>query len=349
MIVENESQRRGCEFVDFKLAIPQDFSGVVSIYENNQPIFEKAYGFRDWSNRIENNLDTAFGLASGGKTFVAIAVLQLIEQGKLNFGSSVKAILKDDFFAIDEAVTIKMLLNHTSGVQDYFDDFGEDAYEELWKKFPNYNIRKNDDIYLLLDKVSMEEEAGKVYRYNNLGYVMLATIIEKITEISFDKYIQNEIVNKAGLIKTGYYELDRLPKNTSVGYVFDEENKDYYANIYAIDVKGTGAGGIFSTAADIQKLWVALNDQTLLSTEMAKMMQTNQVDTGLNQMYGFGLGIFNSEYAQFPYMIGVDPGVFFISSSIKEKNVSIVLISNNDFNVAPIHKQILQKIGILQE
>ncbi|MHC5373039.1 serine hydrolase domain-containing protein [Enterococcus sp. LJL120] len=335
--------------MEFNLEIPQDFSGIVSVYVNNKPVFEKTYGYRDWFNKIDNNISTSFDLASGGKTFVAIAILQLIEQEKIHFDSSVKSILKDDYFNIDESVTIKMLLTHTSGVQDYFDESNDNAYDEIWRKFPNYNIRKNDDIYLLLDKIMMEEDAGEVFRYNNLGYVLLATIIEKITEISFYDYIQKEIIDKVGLTNTGYFELDKLPENTSIGYIFNEDTEEYTANIYSIDARGTGAGGIFSTAADIQKLWQALNNQTLLSMDMANMMQINQLDKALNQAYGFGLWIFNSENALFPYMIGVDPGVFFISSHIKEKDVSIVLISNNDYPLGPIHKQILQKFEILKD
>ena len=98
---------------------------------------------------------------------------------------------------------------------------------------------------------------GEKFQYNNTGFVVLGLIIEKVTENLFDDYLRENIFVLCGMCDTGYYELDRLPAKCANAYIFDTERKEYYTNIYSVDVKGTGAGGAFTTVSDIEKFWLA--------------------------------------------------------------------------------------------
>ena len=98
-----------------------EFQGVVMVSKENTILFQKASGYLDRSNQIENKMDTKFALASGAKTFTAVAILSLVEEGKVTLTDSVNQYM-DKQFLYDSSVTIKELLSHTSGIPDYFDE-----------------------------------------------------------------------------------------------------------------------------------------------------------------------------------------------------------------------------------
>ncbi|WP_265588884.1 serine hydrolase domain-containing protein [Terrisporobacter petrolearius] len=126
--------------------IDKDFSGVILIKKCKNIILEKAFGLASISYCVPNEIDTKFAIASGGKVFVAIAILKLIEDGKLVFDDCIGDILDIDLKEINPKITIHQLLNHTSGIPDYFDESVMEDYGELWKEYTNYEIRNSMDI-----------------------------------------------------------------------------------------------------------------------------------------------------------------------------------------------------------
>lgn len=105
--------------MDIKEIIDSDFRGNIYVVQDGKVIIENVSGFADLANEIPNTLETKFASASAGKVFVAVAILQLIEQGKLNFDDTLGKLLDIDLHDIDADVTVEQLLNHTSGVPDY--------------------------------------------------------------------------------------------------------------------------------------------------------------------------------------------------------------------------------------
>ena len=128
-------------------------------------------------------------------------------------------MLDIDLNYIDGDVTVEQLLNHTSGVPDYFDETVMDEYEELWTNYPNYKIRCSSDLLpLFIDKPMMYPK-GEKFQYNNTGYVLLAMIIEKVTGLLFDQYLKVNVFDVCDMESTGYYELDRLPAKCANNYI----------------------------------------------------------------------------------------------------------------------------------
>lgn len=332
--------------MDLKQMIPADFNGFVAVSANDEALLFDAFGYRDLPNQITNNVDTIFGTASGGKTFVAIAIMKLIEDQKIGIDQPINQILSKNLPNLDSSVTVHQLLNHTSGIGDYYDEDVLSDYAELWTDFPNYKIRKNSDLLPLFIDKKMADIPGKKFQYNNTGYVLLATIIEELTRQNFDSYLKQLIFEPAGMTSTGYYALDRLPANVATGYVYDETTSEYYSNIYSIDVKGTGAGGCFTTLKDLDRFWKQLTSGKILSKTAVAMMQTMQA----SDYYGYGFWIAQNNDSHFPYMQGQDPGVSFISSYDPSINQQITLMSNLGQNVWSLHKQIsdtlAEKAGI---
>lgn len=161
-----------------KQCIPESFGGCVLVRLEGRTAFSMSAGLRDLPNGISNNLKTRFPTASAGKAFVATAVLQLIDQGRLSFDDRLGDVLAMEDDGIGGA-TIRQLLNHTSGVPDYFDESVMTDYAELWTELPNYRIRKNADLFPLFLHKPMMYAPGERFQYNNSGYVLLAAVLEQ--------------------------------------------------------------------------------------------------------------------------------------------------------------------------
>lgn len=314
-----------------------NFRGNIYIIKDNEILYEKMTGFADLANEVQNSLETKFASASAGKVFVAVAILQLIEQGKIKFEDTLGNLLDIDLGQIDKDVTVRQLLTHTSGVPDYFDESVMEEYEELWIDYPNYKIRHNNDLFpLFMDKPMMYSK-GEKFQYNNSGYVLLASIIEKVTGMYFDEYLQKNVFDVCDMTSTGYYELDRLPARCASNYIWCGDTKSYRTNIFSVDVKGTGAGGAFITVKDIANFWTGLISGKLLSKEMVEQMLAKQSGDGSDKeegYYGYGVWIIENENGMdIPYFQGCDPGVSFISEYNPNNNMISVLVSNYCDNV----------------
>ena len=147
------------------------------------------------------------------------------------------------------------------------------------------------------------------------------------------------------MLDTGYYELDRLPENCANSYIYDEERREYYTNIYSVDVKGTGAGGGFTTVLDINKFWSNLLDGKLISNKMLEKMVSVQSSNG-SEYYGYGIWLNKiKDHTYVPYFQGCDPGVSFISSYDIENNTSITVVSNFGCNVWNLRRNISNVIN----
>ncbi|MPM80348.1 Penicillin-binding protein 4* [bioreactor metagenome] len=273
----------------------------------------------------------------------------MIEAGKLSFDSTIGAILDFNLKAIDLNITVEQLLTHTSGIPDYFDERIMENYDELWRDYPNYKIRTSSDLIPLFINMPMMYPRGWKFQYNNTGFVVLGLIIEKVTGMLFDKFLHKEIFLPCGMNDTGYYELDRLPERCANSYIYDNIRDDFYTNIYSVDVKGTGAGGAFTTVWDVYRFWNALYNGKLISDEMTNNMLSLHASDN-NEYYGYGIwldkqynecSIGNGDFT--PHFEGCDPGVSFISSRSINKIV-ITVVSNMGQNVWKIRNDILKEI-----
>lgn len=327
--------------MDFEGTINEDFRGCIAIVGSGKRLFEKAYGYADLVNQVPNTLETKFATASAGKAFVAVGILQLIEKGVLHFEDTIGELLDFDLNKIDPKINIEQLLTHTSGIPDYFNEEEMEEYEELWKEYPNYKIRSNRDLIPLFIDKPMMYNPGERFQYNNTGYVVLALIIEKATKRDFDCYLQSEIFEACGMESTGYYELDRLPAKCAHNYIFDEKRKEYRTNIYSVDVKGTGAGGAFTTVEDVERFWGKLLSYELLSENMTRKMLEPKSGNEKTGYYGYGIWVKKlSETSFSPYFQGSDPGVSFISVFQPDRNMILTLVSNYGDNVWKIMRNI---------
>lgn len=156
-----------------------DFSGAVMLQNGDGHAETASFGYANRADLLKNNLETRFGIASGCKLFTAIAICQLVEEGRLTYNTRLKDCLDIEFPSFSEGITIHHLLTHTSGIPDYFDEDIMDDFEELWIKRPMYHIRSLKDFLPMFQNEQMKFSPGESFYYNNAGYILLGLIVEQ--------------------------------------------------------------------------------------------------------------------------------------------------------------------------
>ncbi|MCA0171420.1 serine hydrolase domain-containing protein [Bacillus sp. RAR_GA_16] len=322
-----------------KIVEKSDFSGAIAI-SNRDELLENSSGY---ANRVEqqfNKVNTRFGIASGCKLFTAIGMAQLVEKEQLSFETKLCDCLNVSFPHFNKNITMHQLLTHTSGMPDYFDEDVMEDFEDLWKQTPMYLLKSLQDFLPLFQHNDMVAQPGETFRYNNAGYIVLGLIIEQQTGMSFQRYIEENIFKPAGMNDSGYFSLDRLPENTALGYI-DEDDGSWRTNTYAIPIMGGSDGGAFVTAPDMVKLWEALINFQLLKEELTKEILTTHVDVKEGVGYGYGVWINdrNGRIEKY-HVMGYDPGVSFHSAYYPDSGYKVAVPSNQSDGAFEVMKEI---------
>lgn len=314
------------------------FSGVIFVRESGETRLLRGFGYANKAEEIPNRPDTRFGIASGTKGFTAVAICQLVEQGRLSFDTLLKDCLPVAFSKFDPAITIHHLLTHTSGIPDYFDEEVMDDYEELWREIPMYNIRQPKDFLPLFQDQPMKFKPGEKAAYNNAGFVVLGLVVEQVSGRPYTRYIEENIFKRAGMDDSGFFALDRLPARTAYGYLPAGE-EGWRTNFYAVPVVGGPDGGAYTTVLDMAKFWESLLSFKLLNQATTEKMLSPQVKIdwgGPDDHYGYGIycAYRDGQLINY-YLVGQDPGVEFFSTVYPGKQLAYTIMANTNKNTWP--------------
>ena len=241
------------EYVE-RAARADEFSGVILIARNGRPILEQAYGHADRDKKVLNRVDTKFNVGSINKSFTALATRQLITKGMIAPSDTIGRFLPD-YPNKDAAakVTVRHLLDMTSGIGDFFGERYEATLKEKLRSLENY-------LPLFADK-PLEFEPGAKERYSNGGYVVLGLIVAKASGQDYYDYVRDHIFKPAGMNDTASYPKDTDVLNRALGYV--RENPVWKPNYATLPGRGSSAGGGYSTARDLLNYTIALGNGTL--------------------------------------------------------------------------------------
>ncbi|MFC3419895.1 serine hydrolase domain-containing protein [Salinicoccus hispanicus] len=304
-----------------------DFSGAVLAKGENTE-YRAAYGYADRENKISNNVETRFGIASGCKLFTAIAVSQLAEKGQLDLNGKLEIYLDFEFPHFDDSITIHHLLTHTSGVPDYFDEDEMDDFEALWDDTPMYSLRSLKDFIPLFDDRKMKFSPGDRFHYNNAGYILLGLVVESVSGMAFEDYVEKYVFSRAGMNSSGYFSFDQLPGNVATGYI-ELEDGSWKSNIYSLPVKGGADGGAFITVDDMDRLWEALMANMLLDQEYTALLLEPHAQEDDTSFYGYGVWIDKkAETIEKYHVMGYDPGVSFHSAYYPGSKTRLTVCAN---------------------
>jgi CubicO group peptidase (beta-lactamase class C family) len=165
-----------------------DFSGTVLVAGHGKILYKNSVGYADISDKVLNSDSTRFPLASLSKVFTAVAVMQLVENGKLKLEDHLIQYLPDFPYP---AITLRQLLSHTSGLPDF---------REIFEKGKNQPLTNADIIPALKEYNHLIAEPGTRWSYSSVGYALLAQLVEKISSLSFSKYVTENIFRPAGML-----------------------------------------------------------------------------------------------------------------------------------------------------
>ncbi|NGY76109.1 serine hydrolase (plasmid) [Bacillus megaterium] len=304
-----------------------NFSGSIYVQQEKEVLDNESYGFANRSEKIKNQSDTRYSIASGSKIFTSIAICKLVQAGKISLHSRVKDCLNVDIPHLDPTITVHHLLTHTSGISDYFDEEIMTNYEELWIKRPMYKVRELEDFLPLFKEKPMKHSVGSKFHYNNAGYILLGLIIEQASKQTFSNYVKKHIFKPTSM-DSGYFEMDLLPGKVALGYM-EGLNNTWKTNIYSLPAKGGSDGGAYVTAKDMAQLWESLMKYELLNEEMTKYLLTPQIQIDDTTCYGYGVWIKIGKEKLLKYILmGYDPGVNFRAVFYPNNELKIVVCSN---------------------
>jgi CubicO group peptidase (beta-lactamase class C family) len=319
-----------------------DFSGVVSIHKKGDVLYERACGYADRSNQIENTIATRFGIASGTKFFTALAIGKLIEAQKLSFSTKLKDCITINFPRYSPEITIRHLLTHTSGIPDYYDEEKITDFDNFTISIPWYELKGPRDYLAAFPDEVMKFAPGERFSYSNSGYILLGVVIEELSGMRYQDYVEQAIFKPAGMNQTGYFAMNRLPGNTALGYV--EEVDGWRTNIYNLPIVGASDGGAFTTVQDLATLWRAFWSYQILPEEMVNIYalpHVKAVTEADHNYYGHGLWIYEADdQNREEYITGGDAGVSFRSSVNRGKELLVTVISNTTEGAWPVLRDI---------
>lgn len=289
------------------------FAGAVLIARDGQAVFEAAYGYANRARRIKNTVDTRFHFGSMGKMFTAVAVLQLVADGKIALDDPVSKFLPDYPNKGVAAVTIYQLLTHTGGTGDVFGpefDANRSRLETLADYVALYGHR--DLVF----------PPGTKWDYSNYGFILLGRIIEVASGETYYEYVRQHIFEPAGMLSTGNEPEDRNMPDLAMGYtraglhgrgpvwrpgpgpgpagpmhgpgpgrspLGPIPNSPPHSTEGMLPYRGTSAGGGYSTVGDFLKFAVALQSHKLLDAHYTELLINGKVATPRPDVkYAFG-------------------------------------------------------------
>ena len=321
------------------------FNGAWLYAENGEIVSKGALGFRDPENTLPITEDTIFQLASVSKTFTSAAVMLLMRQSLLSPEDRITKFFPE--LAAYEGVTVRHLLNHTSGIPDYFDD--GDWFIRIWKE--EKRVPGNDEILRFLRETKAKPyfAPGEGLHYSNTGYNLLALLVERLSGVPYEDFLQKNIFEPAGMGSTRccHIRRDGIPfENFARATVF--EDGKYVADVDSAEdgdvVAFDGLNGddyVYTNIFDMLRWDRALREGKVLTSEEQQIMYTPGrlnngedavYDEGDGLGYGFGWGVEHDEkYGLIVSHSGGMPGVATWFERFIDADRVLVILANRDY------------------
>lgn len=316
----------------------------VGIIHNGKLVYKRGFGFADIELPESATPNTSYRIASISKTFTTVAIMQLVEQGKLNLDDKIlkhlpwfKAKTKD---SDSRNITIRQILSHTAGVF-------RDGNTPHWAndKFPGVaGLQK------ALSKAVIFENLTR-FKYSNFGFALLGEIVKKVSGVSYDEYVSKNIIKKLGMERTAPDLTKESEKWLAKGYSRPIPNKEREAFHHVATRAYASATGFISNVSDLAKYLSALSLKRkatvpLIGKESKKEMTREYWATGEeNESYGLGFAIYKIEKRK---IIGHGGGFAGFITQIAldvENDIGVITLSNtNDSSAGSINQGIFETI-----
>ena len=269
------------------------FNGNVLLAENGQAFCRAAVGTADFATGRKLDEDSVFDLASLSKAFTAMAIMILHERGALAYDDTLEMYFKDFPY---KTVTVRDLLNHTSGLPDYIEIF-----LAQWDK---HRMAENQDVLDMLyeRRPPFRFAPGTKWEYSNTGYVLLALLVERVSEKTFSQFLRENIFGPLQMDRTAVINPRKnghVPDDMAIGYIYSHQSGRYELpdalpeSSFVTYMDGMqGDGSVNSTIGDLLKWDQALYTEKLVrKATLDEAFTSTQILRGEPFGYGFGWGI----------------------------------------------------------
>lgn len=317
----------------------------VGIVHNGKLVYQKGFGYADIESKVSITPKTCFRIASISKTFTAIAIMQLVEQGKINLDDRIEKYLPwfkaqtKDFDSSN--ITIRQVLSHTGGV---FRDGNTPHWEN--DKFPDLTGLKKS----ISNKSVVFENLTK-FKYSNFGFALLGEVIKKVSDLDYNEYVTKNIIKKLGMERTASD--------------YDKENDGWLAKGYSRLIPGkereafphsqtkayAPATGFLSNVSDLAKYLAIMSlkrkdTDVLVGKESKKEMTREHWATGEeNESYGLGFKIYKVEKRKIVGHSGRFAGFITQISLDVENDIGVITLTNtNDSSCDSINTGVFETI-----
>jgi CubicO group peptidase (beta-lactamase class C family) len=337
--MSDEEISREIEDLLEKLSGVGAFSGVVLLAKNGEVLFEGAYGYASRRFGAPNRIDTKFNLGSMNKYFTAIAIGQQVEKGTLSYEDHIGKYIGSDWITDEIGKKVKNwhLLTHSGGTGDFLDD-------NKFTESSRLLYRSLDDYRAVTQHDTLRFEPGDKYAYSNSGYLLLGAIIEKVTGQSYFDYVQDNICKPAGMLDTGFYAMDDPVPNLAIGYYreYGEENIIIKNNVFLHALRGSSAGGGYSTVDDLLKFDTALKTNKLVSEETANRLLTVGPVFDSSAINKYGFYVYEKEGERFVGTSGGFKGIRAAMRIYLDSGYTFIVLENYTQPFSPVVDRILE-------
>jgi CubicO group peptidase (beta-lactamase class C family) len=271
------------------------FSGVALAWRDGGEVFSYAGGLASRAYQVSVTLDSRFGIASVTKMITA--ALRLVEAGLLSLDRPLIEVLPpaQQIASLGSDHSLHHVLSHTSALPNYFDD--DDPTWASWMssfdRVPVHHLRRPADMLPLFDRLPRVGAVGGDHRYCDTNFLVAGLAIEAATGQPFSDVAQQLVLEPAGMLDSGFFDLDTDPADLATGYLTsDDPPETWRSNIYGLTAAGMPDGGMIATAADLARFMEGLLRGRLVSPESLKSMITPHSTPGTEGgTYGYGFGM----------------------------------------------------------
>lgn len=320
-VLENDKRKRKINSFFKNKFSKNQFNGNILFAENGNIISQKSFGYSNLRKRDLLTENHSFQLASVSKPFTSLAILQLIEKKKINLLDSIQKFFPEFPY---EGITIHQLLSHRSGMSQYTHFC--DAPDSIW---PDKSITiNNNDVINIISKIVplINYKPDHKYYYCNTNYLLLASIVEKVSSLSFKQYMKKHIFNPSGMYNSIIYDRTNFEELIlpAQGY----ENKTPWEDVYLNGV--VGDKGVYSTTEDLLRFDRALEKNIFISDSLKKLAFSKMnKDRNGNKNYGYGFRLKeHKKYGKIVYHTGWWKGFRSYFIKVVDKNQTIIVLNN---------------------
>ena len=328
----------------FNTSVSENFSGVVIVASEGETIFTGVNGKRDFEKNIPLKSSDIFELASISKQFTAMMIMICKERGLLTYDDLVEKYLNIPY----KGITIRNLLTHTSGLPDY-----QKIMDENWDKS---KVAGNTEILEYLNKYEPEIlfSPGDEYRYSNTGYVLLGSIVEKVTGKDFVEMSKKWIFEPLKMVNTAIRtnEEKKELKNLAFGHKKDSLERFVNANKFLSSDytvwlgNRKGPGRVSSNVYDLLLWDQALYTERLISKKtIEEAFSPYLLNDNTPSYYGFGWRLNQDSKYKIVSHSGSNPGYKTRIVRLLDKKKAIVILCNNDFPLNRIEKKLIDALS----